>query len=82
MEGVNNMTKLHWVKWQNSDLLQDVKTQRNAAWVQSYPDLGYKVELWDKNAGKNGGDWVQIAMVPDLDTAKMIAKLNVHGELV
>ena len=72
--------KMRWVRWQDSDLLQDVKTQRNAAWVQSYPDLGYKVELWDDNIHPR--DWVEIAMVPDLDTAKMIAKLNVQGELV
>ena len=74
--------KMRWIEWNGSDILRCEKTQRNAAWVQSYFDLGYKVELWDKNAGKNGGDWVQIAMVPDLDTAKMIAQLNVHGELV
>lgn len=75
------MTKLHWVKWQDSDLLQDVKTQRNSAWVQYYPDLGYKVELWNRGVDPQG-DWVEIAIAPDLDAAKMIAQLNVEGELI
>jgi hypothetical protein len=72
--------KMRWVKWQDSDILRCEKTDHHFAWVKYYPDLGYKVQLWDDNIHPRG--WVDIAIVPDLDTAKMIAKLNVHGELV
>ena len=75
------MTKLHWIKWNGSDLLQDIKTERNSAWITKYPDLGYKVELWDRSIDPQG-EWVELAMAPDLDAAKMIAQLNVEGEVV
>ena len=75
------MTKLEWYEWQGSDILRNKKTERNAAWVKQYPDLGYLVQIWDDKA-KPQGDWVDIAMVPDLDAAKMIAQLNVEGTVV
>lgn len=72
------MTKLQWVDWNDSVFLRNVDTGRNAAWVTYYPDLGYTVCLWDEDEMEG----VRIAIAPDLDTAKMIAKLNVEGELV
>lgn len=75
------MTRLEWYEWNGSDILRDSKTGRNVAWVQQYPDLGYSVQLWDDNK-KPQADWERIAYAPDLDTAKMIALLNVEGTLV
>ena len=73
--------KMRWVRWQDSDILRCEKTDHHFAWVQYYPDLGYKVQLWNDQSDPCG-DWDTIAIVDDLDTAKMIAKLNVQGELV
>jgi hypothetical protein len=75
--------KMRWIEWNGSDILRCEKTHHHFAWITryQYPDLGYKVQLWDDYKGPQG-DWVEIAIVPDLDTAKMIAKLNVEGELV
>lgn len=75
------MDKMKWIEWNGSDILRCEKTHHHFAWVQPYPDLGYRVEIWDDHIGSQG-EWVEIAMTPDLDTAKMIAKLNVEGELV
>jgi len=75
------MTRFQWYEWCESDVLKDTTTGRNAAWVQKYSDLGYRIQLWSDSV-KPQGDWVFVAIVPDLDAAKMIAQLNVEGELV
>jgi hypothetical protein len=69
--------KLEWLEWNNSHLLRDPETNRNRAWVQRYPDLGYSVQLWNRAMGKYG-DWERIAYAPELEAAKLIAQLNVH----
>jgi hypothetical protein len=75
------MTKLRWIVWCESDILRCEKTHHNYAWVQKYSDLGYRVQLWSDKV-KPQGDWVVLTIVPDLDAAKMIAQLNVEGEVV
>ena len=75
------MTRLVWVEWNGSDILHDRETNRNVAWVQQYPDLGYSIQLWDYTR-KPQADWERIAYAPDLDAAKMIALLNVERTLV
>ena len=75
------MDKMKWIRWQGTSyVLRCEKTDHHFAWVQSYPD-GYRVQLWNDQSDPCG-DWDTIAFVDDLDTAKAIAKLNVHGELV
>jgi len=72
--------KLEWHEWNKSHILLNEKTNRNVAWVQHYPDLGWSVQIWRMYNGKP--DWEHIVHVPDLDAAKMIAQLNVEGEMV
>jgi hypothetical protein len=73
--------KLKWIQWNGSDILRCEKTHHHTAWINYYPDLGYRVEIWSDKV-KPQGDWVRLAIVPDLETAKMVAKLHVEGELV
>lgn len=75
------MTKLVWWDYNGADVLRNTGTALNVAMVQKYPDLGYSVRLWDRGVDPQG-DWVEIAMAPDRDAAKMIALLNVEGTLV
>lgn len=70
---------LKWISWPSGVLLRDTETNRNYAWVQRYPDLGYSVMLRNRAMGRQG-DWERIAHAPDLDAAKMIAQLNVNQE--
>ena len=73
--------KMRWVGWNGSNVLRCEKTHHHFAWVKYYPNIGYKVEIWDDQA-EPYGDWDAIALVDDLDSAKAIAKLNVRGELL
>jgi hypothetical protein len=70
----DTMKRLEWTEWQDSHILVNTDTSRNEAWVQHYPDLGWRVEIWRMYNGKP--DWVRITYVPELDAAKLIAKLN------
>lgn len=71
--------KLKWIQWNGSDILRCEKTHHHTAWVQPvHDDNGYRIDLWNDDIK----DWESIAHAPDLDAAKMIAKLHVEGELV
>jgi hypothetical protein len=71
------MKRLKWIDWSDSHILFNMDTNRNEAWVQQKPELGWRVQLWDAHA-KPKPDWVGIAYTPELDAAKLIAQLNVE----
>ena len=73
--------KLEWHYWGEASVLMNVGTQRNTAWVELKPE-GWRIQLWKDGTRTHKGRWETIAHVPDLDAAKMIALLNVEGELV
>ena len=71
----DTMKRLEWTEWQDSHILVNTDTSRNEAWVQHKSELGWRVEIWDAHA-KPKPDWARITYVPELDAAKLIAKLN------
>lgn len=73
--------KTEWSMWNEAHILVNRKTNRNMAWVELKSD-GWRVQLWKDGTRTHKGRWETIAHVPDLDAAKMIAQLNVEGELV
>lgn len=78
------MTKFKWYWIEQRDgneMLRHAKSgSLNHACVTPYPDLGYRVEIWEGSS--NDGEWVELGLVPDLDAAKMIAQLNVEETFV
>lgn len=68
---------LVWREWGEAHVLSNEDTQRNGAWIKPHKN-GWMVQIWRMHRGKP--DWVDLVVVPDLDAAKMIARLNVEGD--
>lgn len=69
---------LAWDEYDNTCFLCNLNTGRNEAWLVRRGD-GWVVHRWDET-NKRRPDWVELGVVPDLDAAKMIARLNVEGD--
>jgi hypothetical protein len=78
------MTKLKWYEWKGSHVLRDAKTARNFVWVDTYPDLGWSISVWNPELAnlQTNGDWERIAHHSDLETAKSIAMIYAKGNLL
>lgn len=69
---------LVWSDHDNNYFLHNRDTGRNEAWLVRR-DEGWTVHRWDET-DKRRPNWVELVVVPDLDAAKMIARLNVEGD--
>lgn len=67
---------LVWCEWGEDHVLLNEDTQRNEAWIKPHKN-GWMVQMWGMQRRK--ADWIDLVVVPDLDAAKMIARLNAES---